>query len=111
MGVRTTRSLTIAGDFGSLKFESGDDGAAGAMDVDSDLVADSAQTILGASGDGTFVGKGSASVTGDSITYTLPSVSDQVCQLQVRTQMREQPQSLTQQNWPLSTFQQWKVLQ
>ena len=74
-GGQDDQSLTIAGDFGSLKFESGDDGAAGAMDVDSDLVADSAQTILGASGDGTFVGKGSASVTGDSITYTLPSIA------------------------------------
>ena len=73
-GAQDDQSLTIAGDFGSISFESGDDGIAGQMDVDAALAADEAQSLITATDNSAFTGSGSASTTGDSITYKLPAM-------------------------------------
>ena len=73
-GGQDDQSMSIAGDFGSISFESGDDGIAGQMDIDAAVAKDEHQSVNTATGNGAFLGSSSAGVTGDSITYKLPSM-------------------------------------
>jgi hypothetical protein len=68
------RTLSIGGDFGTLMFETGDDGIAGQMDIEADMAKDAHNSILASSGDDSFAGNGGAATTGDSITYKLPTM-------------------------------------
>ena len=55
-GGQDDQSLTIAGDFGSIKFETGDDGVAAQTTLTQLLPKTRHRPFCGASGDGTFVG-------------------------------------------------------